>query len=208
MTSLAPPGIADAYMLHHVMGHDRSPSSGMFNEASPQPSMLPRSKQTINELLDESGKLLDIIKTGLPLADEWRASITSQNPERICLDLDSIAFQDKISKLAAKLIAAHSAISNIYEQNRIDQVEFNKIFALGDTGGFTNGAVALQNYRRNIAQLGEHPTCDILIRSHDVPGMFLTMDRSLEQFSVWLAQSQENLSRYRDNLRKELRNAS
>ena len=23
MTSLAPPGIADAYMLHHVMGHDR-----------------------------------------------------------------------------------------------------------------------------------------------------------------------------------------
>src|SRR5665647_762277 len=76
-----------------------------------------------------------------------------------------------------KLIAAHSAISNIYEQNRIDQVEFNKIFALGDTGGFTNGAVALQNYRRNIAQLGEHPTCDILIRSHDVPGMFLTMDR-------------------------------
>jgi hypothetical protein len=38
--------------------------------------------------------------------------------------------------------------------------------------------------------------------------MFMAMDRYLQQFSVWLAQSEENLNRYRDDLRKELRKAS
>jgi hypothetical protein len=82
----------------------QAPQSGTFNEAVPQPAAPPRSKQAINELLDESGAISSIIeKSGLPLINEWRESITTQNPERICTDIDSRALQDKITTLANKL---------------------------------------------------------------------------------------------------------
>jgi hypothetical protein len=181
-----------------------------FNEATAKPPA-PRSKQAINELLDESGSILSVIeKSGLPLANEWRESITTQNPERICLDIDSRTLQDKITALANKLDAAHRDISNIYEKNRIDQAEFNKVFGSPMVGvglaGFAAAAQPLRQYAHEINLLGEHPTCEALIRVGNIPTMFVNMSRGLDQFSIWVAQSQENLSRYRDNLRKELRN--
>jgi hypothetical protein len=181
-----------------------------FGEAT-QPPPKPRSKETITELLNESDALLGIVqKTGLPFLEEWR-TITIQNPERICLDLDSHVLQDKITTLANKLDAAHREISNIYERNRIDQVEFNKVFGSPMTGvgpsGFAVAAQSLRQYAHEINLLGEHPTCENLIRVGNVPYIVVTMERSFDQFSIWIAQSQENLNRYQDNLRKELRNA-
>lgn len=179
-----------------------------------QPSQLPagRSKQTINELLQESSVIESVIeKNGIPLIDEWRQSLTTQNPERICLDIDSRNLQDKITMLANKLGTAQRAISNVYDQNRIDQVEFNKVFgspiAGVGAGGFDAAAQSLRQYAHGINLLGEHPTCDILIKTGNVPNMFVGMVRGLDQFSIWIAQSRENMSRYRDNLRKELRDA-
>jgi hypothetical protein len=204
-----------SYALYTEPGHKAAQQpmiGGMFNEAMPRPPEPPRSRQAINELLDESGSILSVIeKSGLPLINEWRESITTQNPERICLDVDSRTLQDKITALANKLIAAHTEISNIYEKNRIDQAEFNKVFGSPIAGagpaGFAVAAQPLQQFAHEINLLGEHPTCEVLIRSGNIPTMVVNMSRGLDQFSIWVAQSQENLSRYRDNLRKELRNA-
>jgi hypothetical protein len=176
------------------------------------PPSQPRSKQAINELLEESGAFQNVVeRAGLPLANAWQESITTQNPERICFDMDSRTLQDKITTLANKLDAAHREISNIYEKNSIDQAEFNKIFGSTMVGvgpaGFAVAAQSLRQYAHEINLLGEHPSCEVLIRTGNIPSMSVNMSRGFDQFSIWVAQSRENLSRYRDNLRKELRNA-
>jgi hypothetical protein len=181
-------------------------------KSPPKNQSEPRSKQAINELLDESAAISSVLeKSGIPLINEWREYITTQNPERVCLDIDSRALQDKITALANKLDAAHREISSIYEKNRIDQPEFNKIFGSQLTGvgasGFAASAQPLRQYAHEINLLGEHPNCEALIRTGNIPNMFVNMIRGLDQFSIWIAQSQESLSRYRDSLRKELRNA-
>jgi hypothetical protein len=187
-----------------------TPQSGMFSEAAPKPSPAPRSKQTINELLDEIGKLLDLVqKTGIPLRDEWQI-LSSKNPERICLDLDTHTLQDQISKLTDRFHAAQAAIAAILEENRIDQPELSPLIG-GLHGaqppGFIDAITSLTYYRNNIARFGDHPSCEMLVGSNSVPNIFLVMDRGLQQFSVWLGESQNRLVNYRDALRKELRNA-
>lgn len=151
----------------------------------------PTTQRAITELLNESGGLLDIIQnTGIPLANEWRSSITSQNPEKICLDLSSLSIQGQISDLIGKLRVAHDTMSSVLEKNRIDQAELTPL--LGSVPGlipmnFIQAGNILEQYRASIEQLGEHPTCDELIRTKNVPNTFLLMDRGLEAFSIWLA---------------------
>jgi|GEM_PF-6054732 len=178
-----------------------------FAEAT-QPKK-PRSKETIRELLTESAKLLEVVQSGVSLANEWHDSLITQNPERICLDINSRSLQDKITALANKLDAAYREIANIYDQNRIDQAEFNTAFGSSvANAGFAPAAQSLRQYAHGINLLGERPSCETLIRTGNVPIMFVNMVRSLDQFSIWIGQSQENLSRYQDSLRKELRNSS
>ncbi len=96
----------------------------------------------------------------------------------------------------------------VYDQNRIDQAEFNTIFPQTNRQGFINGFVGLENYSRNIALLGDHPTCDDLIRSGKIADAIIVMDRYHQQYGVWIAEFQDKLNRYRDGLRKELRKTS
>ena len=156
-------------LLLGFIGHTQDAEKEASPSRTERPeSMPPRSKQTISDLLGESGKIAGVIKTGLPLANEWRESITGRNPERVCLDLDSTTLQDKTAALANKLIAANDEISNVFEQNRIDQAELNQLFPNGNVGGFAYAAAGLQIYQRGIAALGERPPCEQLIRLGNV----------------------------------------
>jgi hypothetical protein len=184
--------------------------SGEINSASPQP---PRSKQAINELLNESGAILDVVeKSGIPSVKEWNQSITTQNPYRICLDLDSSALQAKIRTLANKMDAADKAIASVFENNSIDQVELNKAFASPTAispAGFASAGQALQLYATDINfQAAGQPTCENLIRTGNLLNSFTNMVRNWDEFSRWVGRARDNLSQYRDNLRKELRNAN
>jgi hypothetical protein len=183
-----------------------------IGETTLKPPSTPRSKQTINELLEESGLIENVIKkSGIELLQEWQSRIAQQNPERICLDIDSRSFQDMISQLADKFNAAQREIANIYDKNRIDHGEFSNIFGSSITGmgpsGFDVASQALRQYAHEINVLGEHPTCEALIKTGRIPNLYVYMDRGLEQFSNWIAQSREEVDRYRDNLRAELRSA-
>jgi hypothetical protein len=103
------------------------PAQGYFG-FNPLPPPAPHTKQAINELLNESGKFSDLVtKTGLQLATEWQ-TLTNKNPERNCLDLDSHSFRNEIDSLALKFRDASITLDAIYDQNRIDQQEFNLIF--------------------------------------------------------------------------------
>jgi hypothetical protein len=182
------------------------------SDSATKPPEQVRSKQAINELLEESGSILNIIdKSGVPLVNEWRESITAQNPERICLDLDSSGLQDKVKALTAKLDDAQQKISTIFNQNRIDQAELNKAFASPIAGigpeGFAAAAQSLRLYGTGIIPIGGHPTCEALVRAGNMSISFVNMIRNLDQFSFWVGHAQDNLSRYRDSLRNELRNA-
>src|ERR1700730_10069546 len=111
----------------------------------------PRSKQAINELLEEIGAILSVIERGQALLTEWRETVTNQNPERICLDLDSRTLQDKITAFINKLNSAQRDMAAIYEKNRIDEGEFNKVFGPGGTvWGYQAAAGFLGNYAHEI----------------------------------------------------------
>jgi hypothetical protein len=180
------------------------PQSEVFG-FTPVPPQTPRTKQAINELLDESGKLSNLVsKTGVQLASDWQ-TLTNKNPERICLDLDSRSFRNEIETLALRFRDASITLETIYDQNRIDQPEFNRIFPHGNRFGFVNGLSGLEDYSRRIAMVGDHPTCDDLVRSGKMLDIIIAMDRYHQQYNVWIGGFQENLNRYRDNLRTELR---
>lgn len=201
-----------SYALYTEPSHKASQqplTDGMLSEASPKPPESLRSKQAITELLEETAAFQEPVeKSGIQLINEWRETITSQNPERICLDLDSRSLQEKISALASRLDSSQREISSAYEKNRIDGDEFNKIFGspMGGIGpnGFGSAAQALRNYNHEINLAGERPSCEAVLKSGLLLN-FVNMVRGLDQFGVWIAQVQENLSRYRDDLRKELR---
>lgn len=180
---------------------------------SPPPPAPPRPKPTISDLLAESGMLLDIVeKTLVSLEKEWRNTLGGQNPERICLGFSSLAMQDEVSSLAARLRTADQAIFDVLKQNRIDIGELAPLIgypaqATGDDElQLANAAHYLDAYGSTIKRLGEHPTCEDVIKV-DVTRRYSEMTGVLNGFYSWLLQAQEHLSNYRDALRKELRNA-
>ena len=179
----------------------------------PPPPAPPRSKPLISDLLAESGALLDIVeKTIIPLENEWRNSLGGQNPERICLSLSSRGLQDQISSIAERLRTADKDISDVLKQNRIDRGELVPLIGYAadvadpDESPLLGSAYQIENYGKTIKQLGEHPTCDDVIKM-DIGRRYFEMNGVLNGFNTQMLQAKERLSNYRDALRKELRNA-
>jgi hypothetical protein len=176
---------------------------------APLPPKAPRSKQTINELLVESGALLDLIeKTGIPLADKWRQSITNQNPEMACLKHSNDELKGKIAKLADEFAVAQTAMEAIFRNNKIDRGEL--IPLVGNPPilpyEFDSASKNLQQYRALIEKFGDDPSCGTVVE-FDIPHAFLYMNRGLDQLGVWLGETLSRVNEYRNSLRKELRNA-
>jgi hypothetical protein len=180
--------------------------------AAPPPLVTPsRPRQAITELLAESGALLDIIqKTFIPLENNWRTTVGGQNPERICLDLNASALRDQISGLSERLLVASKAISEILEKNRIDQNELAPLVGYQTPMVFECPPIFassnLSQYGAQIKTFGDHPPCEEVIKA-DLSRRYVEMTGSLNSFNIWVTQSQERLSNYRDALRKEARNA-
>jgi hypothetical protein len=181
----------------------------------PPPPKPPRPKQTLTDLLTESDQLLTVVeKTLIPLQIEWRGSVGGKNPERICLDLDSQVLQNEMSSIIERLRAADTAILDVFKQNRIDQDELRPLVSypdLRDMGPdespLTSAAFRLSNYRAAVKGLGEHPTCEAVIKAELSRKYFEMTMGALNVFDTWLNQAQQRLNDYRDALRKELRNA-
>ena len=193
-----------------------TPVSMSAEATSPQ---LPRTKQAISDLLAESGQLQDLIeKAGVPLAEEWRR-LLDRNPEEVCLDLDVMAYRDKIVVEREKFRVAYEAFDSIMKQNQIDEKELAPL--IGGIGnyhgtGFLLGINSLDAFTRDFDLLrnlntagspATRPSCELTIKSNKAPNMFIVMDRGLNQFNGWLTPSIEKIKKYRDDLRKELRNA-
>lgn len=184
-----------------------------LRQAKPPPAVpLSHPKQAIPELVVESGALLDIVrKTLIPLENEWRVTLGGQNPERICIDLSSSALQAQIMNLAERLHSSDRAILEILDQNGIDRKELDPLVGhspiLGPQETQINSAVlGLGNYRDAIKKLGEHPTCEEIIKA-DTSRQYRDMTNTLNVFNDWVSQSQQRVSSYRDALRKEARDA-
>jgi hypothetical protein len=112
---------ADEIAAAVVKALPQGSQNATFNEATPKPRTPPRSKQEINELLEESGAIQKIVNEGAPLIAEWRETITTQNPERICLDIDPQSLQSKIAGLTTKLNNAQSDLTALYDKNRLER---------------------------------------------------------------------------------------
>jgi hypothetical protein len=194
-----------------------SPASSIHSEVVPPPTSPPpsppagRSKQTISDLLTESGSLLNIVETTLvPLEHQWRVSLGGQNPERICLGtIDSQGHQKVISDIAERLLASEKSLLEVLEQNRIDRAELAPL--IGYQNNFLDAKLSasssyLIGYRNVIKNLGDKPTCDVVV-AQDISRQFHEMTNVLNSFNEWLSQSQERLKKYRDALRIEARNA-
>jgi hypothetical protein len=185
---------------------------GMAPNPPPAPAP-PRSKQTITELLEESSSLLGIVENSLvPLESEWRNVLGGPNPERICVGVDSVALQSKASDLAERLQSANKIILKILDQNNIDRNELSRLIGYpSQVSGIdqpqpVSAAYYLGIYKDAVKQLGEHPTCESVVRS-DISVRFREMTGVLNGFNYWMLQAQEHLKNYRDALRKESRNA-
>jgi hypothetical protein len=171
----------------------------------------PPPKQAIKELVDETGGLLDIVENTLPpLIGEWN-QFAMQNPERICIDLNSNALQDQAASLSDRFSAADKAILNILRTNRVDYSELASLIAYpaaasGDTWPIGDAAEALKSYKTAIGRLGDHPTCEQVITAN-ISLRFFEMKAALKGLGEWYAPVQQRLSNYHDDLRKELRNA-
>ena len=164
-----------------------------------------RSKQTIIELQDETGKFLTIIqKDGVPLLQQWRTQLTTKNPELVCLDENVGEIINNVSVLEDKAKEADSAFKAIYEQNKIDSREFNRLFST--SGGFEYAITGLGNYKAGLVRIFMgNPTCESVIKNGNLPSEYALMIRSIDQFSIWIANSQDALNNYREALRKEMR---
>jgi hypothetical protein len=180
----------------------------------------PRSKQALNELLSESGQLLDIIeKTGIPLAEEWRR-LLGRNPEEACLDLDIESYRSLVTSEREKFRVGHEKLLAVMNQNKIDQSKLAPLIggeSVYQNTGFYIGIASLDTFTRdfdymrnlNVAtSVVARPSCEILIRSNRAPNMFIVMDRGLNQFNSWLTSSDEKIKNYRDDLRLELRSVA
>jgi hypothetical protein len=184
---------------------------GFFNEATSKPAA-PRSKQAINELLEETGKFQNPIEQAFPIMADWQSQIMSQNPQRMCLEPDfSRSLGEQVGAVANRLDSTQREVSSIYEANSIDGGEFNKIFgSLRGPGpnGYAVAAQALRNYSRDINPvMGRSIPCENLLKSINMLITFSNMTKALDQFSLWISEAKNNLSNYRNNLRKELRDA-
>jgi hypothetical protein len=170
-------------------------------------------KQAVNELLEETGKFQNPIEQAFPIMADWQSQIIGQNPQRMCLEPDfSRSLREQIGTIANRLDSTQREISSIYEANGIDGIEFNKIFGspLGGPGpnGYAVAAQALRNYSRDINPVMDRSiSCDNLLKSISMLITFSNMTKALDQFSLWISEAKNNLSNYRNNLRKELRDA-
>ena len=138
------------------------PSLKPLSSTQESPQKKDRSKQEISELMFESGALLDIVqKTVAAIERDWRESITAQNVELICINLNYNDLYKAISEVADRLRNAHKAISNVLEQNRIDRDELGRLLGYSPPGVGDNempgrAAYELSVYRNAISRLGEH----------------------------------------------------
>jgi hypothetical protein len=176
------------------------------NMPAPKPQ---RSKQAINELLDESGKILDIVKKNIPILEEWR-KLLNQNPESVCLGSDQEALKGQIKSLTDKIRESGEEVGNVLEQNSIDRAELTLLLRntrMPMLFGFAAATNTLFAYRGDISRIEGHPSCDAIVRANQIPTAYANMLTGFLQFSSWLGETQEKLSNYRDDLRKELRNA-
>jgi hypothetical protein len=165
-----------------------------------------RSRETVSELLDESGAILNVVNSGFALADEWR-SIANENPELLCIthknDIDG-----QITTLAGKLSNAAQEMEKIYDQNRIDQQELNQLFPANSNHQMFAGVLGgLSQYEAAILAIARYTSCEDLIRSNKVPQAVVVNDRVLNQFYSWLYETKRKTEAYRDRLRAELRDA-
>jgi hypothetical protein len=170
-----------------------------------------RSKQTLAELLAESGALLDIFeKTLVPISQDW-ASIRSQNPEMLCLSWDSRPFQEKMSSLSDRIIAARKNVEDILQQNRIDRAELEPLLGPPRSAAvdspFEAAAGRLERLRDEIKKLSERRTCEDIVHAGSAPELYMQMQNAFIQFSEFIGNSEVRITNYRDALRKELRNA-
>jgi hypothetical protein len=211
---------ADEIAAAVVRALPKNVSGSSFGSAEATQSVhVPRSKQTINDLLAESGQLQVLIEnTAVPLGEEWRR-LLDRNPEEVCLDLDAEAYRAKLIAEREKFRAAHEALVTIMNQNQIDQNELAPL--IGGIGSYQNtgfilGMSSLDTFTRDFdlirnlnsaAATNSKPSCEIVIRSNRAPHMFINMDRGWGSFAQWLMSSSEKIKKYRSDLRLESRNA-
>jgi hypothetical protein len=174
------------------------------------PEHTKRSKQEIAELLGESGEMLKIVEgVGMQLLSRWQ-SLSASDPALICLDLDSHKLRDSIRDLISGLNDADDKLLGIIRQNSLDADSLRPLLDIG--GSMTNrsrfaaAANFLHGYENTLSQLGDHPKCEIVIGSN-LFQQFVYFDRELQMFSIWLAQTQDRLTAFRNELRMESRNA-
>jgi hypothetical protein len=93
---------------------------------------------------------------------------------------------------------------------RVDAISLLPLLAQGGLAtnfSFQQAAQNLDTYLNDLKSLGEHPTCDEVVKANKAPRMVAYLNKAYEMFSNWLSQATTRIKDFRDQLRIELRNA-
>jgi len=176
-----------------------------------------RSPKVIDELMQESAALLDLIKkVGLPAIQEWQA-IAFANPEHSCIgQVDLSDISTKAMDLAKRLREAQASQLAIFEKSGgLDNAELVPLLYEGNpippmptwVKEFENAAIALDGYGVWVRTIGSNLTCENLIKSQNVPAALIGLDRAFQRFIHWVGWAQESLAGFQRNLHIEARNS-
>ena len=154
------------------------------------------------DLMAKSSELLQIIRKGVPLFQQWQALLTV-NPERVCLGLDLNMLANTSSRLSSELHKIQTEQQKFFDQNATAGGALSPLInngrlpaSSGDVVEFEVAAASLVRYTLWMRGLANHSTCDNIVQTGEMAIQSLSVTQALWRLGFWLGEAQDRIKQF------------
>jgi hypothetical protein len=176
---------------------------GRLEEFSRQQNFRAKQSETeAHDLMAKGNQLLQIIRKGVPLFQQWQALLTV-NPERVCLGLDLSMLAGTSSRLSSELHEIQTEQQKFFDQNATSAAALLPLLNNGKLSASSNdvvefelAAASLVRYTLWMRGLANHSTCDHVVQTGEMAIQSLSVTQALWRLGFWLGETQDRIQEF------------